>query len=135
MQELQRWRDQLNMPLTLEPKYFPVSDKLAAAMLIRLRQQQKPDAALRLAGACLRACWEEDRDISDTQTLQAIATENALDATELLIDVDKTLQTRAADSEEAVKVGVFGAPSYLYNNELFWGQDRLEFLDRALERH
>jgi len=132
MQELQRWRDYLHLPLTLEPKHFPVSDKLAAAMVIELREQQA-ETALRLAGACLRACWVEDRDISDRSTLLAIASENQLDGEELLTAADQAPQIIAADSEAAVKRGVFGAPSYLYDKQIFWGQDRLDFLDRALE--
>ena len=132
MQELQRWRDYLHLPLTLEPKHFPVSDKLAAAMVIELREQQT-ETALRLAGACLRACWVEDRDISDRSTLLTIASENQLDGEELLTVADQAPQIIAADSEAAVKRGVFGAPSYLYDKQIFWGQDRLDFLDRALE--
>jgi 2-hydroxychromene-2-carboxylate isomerase len=42
--------------------------------------------------------------------------------------------TIAADSNKAVARGVFGAPSYIYRSELFWGQDRLDFLERALSR-
>jgi len=132
MQELQRWRDYLDLPLTLKPKYFPVSDKLAAAMVIKLREQQAV-SALRLAGACLRACWVEEKDISDRNTLLAIASENQLDGEELLSAAGQAPQIIAADSEAAVKRGVFGAPSYLYNKQIFWGQDRLDFLDRALK--
>ena len=132
MQELQRWRDYLDLPLTLEPKHFPVSDKLAAAMVIKLREQQAV-SALRLAGACLRACWVEEKDISDRNTLLAIASENQLDGEELLSAAGQAPQIIAADSEAAVKRGVFGAPSYLYNKQIFWGQDRLDFLDRALK--
>ena len=132
MQELQRWRDYLDLPLTLEPKHFPVSDKLAAAMVIKLREQQAV-SALRLAGACLRACWVEKKDISDRNTLLAIASENQLDGEELLSAAEQAPQIIAADSEAAVKRGVFGAPSYLYNKQIFWGQDRLDFLDRALK--
>ena len=131
MEELRRWRDYLDLPLTLEPKHFPVSDKLAAAMVIELRGQQA-ESAMRLAAACLRACWVEDRDISDRHTLLAIASENQLDGEELLAAAEGAPQIIAADSETAVKRGIFGAPSYLYNKQIFWGQDRLDFLDRAL---
>lgn len=131
MQELQRWRDYLDLPLTLEPKHFPVSDKLAAAMVIELREQQA-ESAMRLAGACLRACWVEDRDISDHHTLLTIASENQLDGEQLLAAAELAPQIIAADSEAAVKRGIFGAPSYLYDGQIFWGQDRLDFLDRAL---
>lgn len=79
------------------------------------------------------ACWVEDRDISDRQTLLAIAAENQLNGEELLDSAENALQVIVCDSEEAVKRGVFGAPSYRYDDQLFWGQDRLEFLDRALD--
>ena len=131
MEELRRWRDYLDLPLTLEPKHFPVSDKLAAAMVIELREQQA-ESAMRLAGACLRACWVEDRDISDHHTLLTIASENQLDGEQLLAAAELAPQIIAADSEAAVKRGIFGAPSYLYAGQIFWGQDRLDFLDRAL---
>jgi|TARA_B100000959_G_scaffold285719_1_gene361432 carboxymethylenebutenolidase len=131
MQELQRWRDYLNVELVLEPAYFPTSDKLAAAMVIKLRETQA-DAALGLAGACLRACWVEERDIGNPDTLGAIAEENQLDASLLLADSDKALDTRTEDSKAALQRGVFGVPTFIHGEQIFWGQDRLDFLERAL---
>lgn len=131
MQELRRWREYLNIPLTLEPAHFPVSDKLAAAMVVNLRPQH-PSEALSLAGALLRACWVEERDIGDRTTLLVIAAENQLDGEMLLANQDEALKIIAADSEQAVQRGVFGAPSFLYKEHLFWGQDRLDFLERVL---
>lgn len=132
LQELKRWRDFLNIPLTLEPRHFPVSDKLAAAMVVNLRQHNS-EAALQFAGACLRAVWVEEKDISDRDTLLEIAAEQQLDGEALLCNTDESIQTIANDSTEAVKRGVFGAPSYRLGEQLFWGQDRLDFLQRALE--
>ena len=133
LQELRRWRDHLQVDLNLEPKHFPVSDKLAATMVVNLREQDA-DAAIRLAGACLRAAWFEERDISDTDTVLSIASENGLDGSALLADAEGARRTIAEDSEKAIQLGVFGAPSYRFNEHLFWGQDRLEFLQRALEK-
>lgn len=133
MQELRRWRDHLNIELNLEPKHFPVSDKLAATLVVTLREQD-PAAAIRLAGACLRACWLEERDISDRGTLLAIAAEQGQDGESLFAAEDAALKTIQEDSERAVELGVFGAPSYRFNEKLFWGQDRLDFLERALQR-
>jgi 2-hydroxychromene-2-carboxylate isomerase len=121
----------LQIDLNLQPKHFPVSDKLAAAMIVNLRHQDA-EAAVNLAGACLAACWREERDISDRDTLLAIASENNVDGEDLLSDYDSATQTIAADSEKAVQLGVFGAPSYRFQDQLYWGQDRLDFLDRAL---
>ena len=133
MQELRRWRDYAQVDLNLEPKHFPVSDKLAATMIVNLRNQD-PQKAVHLAGACLRACWLEERDVSDTDTLLAIAAENNLDGSALLADSAGALETIAQDSTKALELGIFGAPSYRLDEQLFWGQDRLDFLERALEK-
>ena len=90
--------------------------------------------ALDLAGAIMRARWAEERDVADEATLAAIAGAVGLDA--------KALAARGATPEigarydaltqEAIDRQVFGAPTYVYGDELFWGQDRLDFLDRKL---
>jgi carboxymethylenebutenolidase len=133
MQELRRWRDHAKVDLNLEPKHFPVSDKLAATMVVNLRKQDAQQA-IQLAGACLRACWLEERDISDADTLLAIAAENNLDGSALLADSAAAIEERTQDSVKAVELGVFGAPSYRFDEQLFWGQDRLDFLERVLEK-
>lgn len=133
MQELQRWREYSQVDLNLEPKHFPVSDKLAATMIVNLRKQD-PQKAVHLAGACLRACWLEERDVSNADTLLEIAAENDLDGSALLADSAAALETIAGDSTKALELGIFGAPSYRFNEQLFWGQDRLDFLEKALEK-
>ena len=132
MQELRRWREHLQLELNLQPKHFPVSDKLAAIMVVNLREQDSK-AAINLAGAFLRACWLEERDISDADTLLAIAAENNVDGDGLLANSEAALESIAQNSAKAVELGIFGAPSYRFEEQLFWGQDRLEFLERALE--
>jgi 2-hydroxychromene-2-carboxylate isomerase len=66
--------------------------------------------------------------------LTAIADGNAMDGAALLAaaETDAVKAAYDANTAEAIERGVFGAPSYIYNDELFWGQDRLEFLDQAL---
>ncbi len=131
MQELRRWHDHSQVNLNFEPLHFPVSDKLAATMVVNLRKQD-PHKAIHLAGACLRACWLEERDVSNAETLLAIAAENDLDGGALLADSAAALEEITQDSVKATELGVFGAPSYRFGEQLFWGQDRLEFLERAL---
>jgi 2-hydroxychromene-2-carboxylate isomerase len=82
----------------------------------------------------LRACWVEERDISDSETLLSIAAECQLDGSLLLSQIDEALQFRTSDSHKALEVGVFGAPTFVFEKQIFWGQDKLDFLDRALER-
>ena len=133
--ELARWRDFLNLPLNLQPRYFPVSEALAAGIVIAARQQDSA-AAVALTGAILRAVWVEERDIADPITLGAIASAFGLDGEDLLrqAEQDTIRDMKAADSQAAIARGVFGAPSYVYQDEIFWGQDRLDFLARALEK-
>src|SRR6266581_3685137 len=68
MVELRRFRDHLGVPLNLEPKFFPVPTDDAALFIIAAGQQQGASAAMGLAGAILRACWAEERNIGDAQT-------------------------------------------------------------------
>jgi carboxymethylenebutenolidase len=102
-------------------------------MVVNLRQQDA-HKAIHLAGACLRACWLEERDISDSDTLLAIAAENNLNGSALLADSARAIEKRTQDSVKAVELGVFGAPSYSFDEQLFWGQDRLDFLEKELQR-
>lgn len=130
--ELERWRDHLDMPLNLQPKFFPAPEQLAAGMVIAAGKTGGDP--LRLAHAILRAVWAEDRDIADTDTLQAIARETGHDDPNLMTTAQDpdTLATYEAQTEEALSRGVFGAPTYVVDGALFWGQDRLDFVDRAL---
>ncbi len=85
----------------------------------------------RLSNAILRAVWAEERNIADAETLAAIAGENGLDGDVLLAEA--VAGEYAADTAEAIERGVFGAPTYIHAGGLYWGQDRLDFLERALD--
>jgi carboxymethylenebutenolidase len=89
---------------------------------------------MRLAGAILRACWAEDRNIGDAQILAQIAADQGLDAAQLNGRSEQARSAYERYTQEAIDRQVFGAPTYVVDNELFWGQDRLKFLDRALAR-
>lgn len=133
MMELKRWRSVLNMPLTLEPKYFPTNSEFASLMIVAAARLG-PHPAMALAGAILRACWVEEKDVSDRATLRTIANDAGLDA-DVLIRAAGSDDVRAiydANTQEAIDRGVFGAPTYAIDDELFWGQDRLDFVERAL---
>ena len=66
--------------------------------------------------------------------IDELATASGHDAQSLLAKAQEPAiaETYAAHTAEALERGVFGAPSYVFNGEVFWGQDRLDFLDRAL---
>jgi 2-hydroxychromene-2-carboxylate isomerase len=131
--ELRRWKAHLGVPLTIEPKHFPYDATLASKLIIAAGQRGEA-AAMRLAGAIMRGCWAEERNMADEAQLADCIRAEALDPAGL-IAAAKSPETAAqyeALIEEAIRRDVFGAPTYVYRDELFWGQDRLDFLDRAL---
>lgn len=132
MAELKRWRDLLGLELNLEPKYFPVPEALASQLI--LATQDAGEDAGALTHAIFRAVWVEDSDISDVATLTKIAGSVGLDGQALMVtaqgkDVVQACQDTTA---AAITAGVFGYPTYVYGDVLLWGQDRLDFLERAL---
>ncbi|HEV3178326.1 MAG TPA: 2-hydroxychromene-2-carboxylate isomerase [Stellaceae bacterium] len=132
--ELKRWRDFLGVPLTLQPKYHPVASDLAAQLIIAAEHAGAQPGPLSLA--LMRACWAEDRNISDAETLAAVATEQGLDGVKLVASArtPEIVMLYEALTRDAIDRQVFGAPFFIYKDEPFWGQDRLDFLDRALAR-
>ncbi len=129
--ELQRWSDHLGVTLTLHPKHWPTDD--AAASRLVIAADRAGADAMELAFALMRACWSEDRDIADPATLEAIVDSCGLDRALLeaanAADVE---DQRVAFTQQAIDRQIFGAPFYVVNGEMFWGQDRLDFVDAAL---
>ena len=134
LHELARWREHLGVPLNIHPKHFPVPADHAARTIVAADLAAGTDAALRLAGALMRACWAEDRDIADAATVAAIVGEQGLDAGALGAKADEAARLYDAYTDEAIERQVFGAPFYVIGDEPFCGQDRLEFVERALAK-
>ncbi|TMG83624.1 MAG: 2-hydroxychromene-2-carboxylate isomerase [Betaproteobacteria bacterium] len=133
--ELKRWSRLLGLPLNLQPKFFPVPADLASKWILAALEQG-PDAGLKLAGAFMRAVWAEDRNVSDADTLASIAREQGFDAAALgdRAAAEAIGSRYEALTQEAIDAQVFGAPTFIYRDEPFWGQDRLDFLDRSLAK-
>ncbi len=132
--ELRRFSDWLKLPLTLQPKFFPVAGDPSARLVSVVAEHDGTEAALRLSGAVLAAVWAQERDIADADTLATLLRETGLDAARLAQSQDAAAQALAdAHTQAAMDAGVFGAPSYVIDGELFWGQDRLDFVERRLQ--
>ena len=136
MMELRRWRDHLGIPITLQPKHFPTGEALSSACVIALRETEGDEPAIRLAHRVLKALWEEERDPGDEGVLAALIGECGLDpqAVIALGKEPRWAEMKERDTQAALARGVFGAPSYVIGDEIFWGQDRLEFVERRLAR-
>ncbi|MBK9135620.1 MAG: 2-hydroxychromene-2-carboxylate isomerase [Betaproteobacteria bacterium] len=131
--ELKRFSEWLKLPLNPQPKFFPVDAAPAARLVIAADRAAGPPAALTIAGAMMRAVWAEERNIAERETLAALLAENALAASLLAESDEPEIAARyEANTQRALAAGVFGAPSYVVDGENFWGQDRLDFLERRL---
>jgi len=133
LDEIKRWSKFLNIKINIKPKFFPPKDPHLPA---------KFTIAANLLGTkvvfgheLLKQLWSEEKDISDEKNIEIVSNNFKINFKELsaLANSDKVSKIYTDNTEEAVKKNVFGAPTYIFNNELFWGQDRLEFLERALK--
>jgi 2-hydroxychromene-2-carboxylate isomerase len=131
--ELQRYSDHLRAPMNIKPKYFPVSGDASARLIITVDLHDGSDAAMKVSGAVFSAVWVRERDIADEKVLAELLAECGLDAARLEQSNGQSVQERyEANTQQAIDAGVFGAPSYVVDGEIFWGQDRLDFVERRL---
>jgi 2-hydroxychromene-2-carboxylate isomerase len=130
--ELRRWPRLLGVPLNAEPKHFPTDDRPSARLALTAKAQGHDIAELSLA--VLRACWAEERDVADLATLREIADACGLDGQALLqeSEAQSGQQRLEAACEQAIAAGCFGSPWYDVEGEPFWGQDRLELVEKTL---
>jgi len=136
LQELQRWSEYLSIPINLQPMYFPVSGDLASRLLISAQLAHGTDAALVLCTHIMRGIWSDQKNIADEATLIGLAEQSEMDGGALI----KSAQTGSVVSQyqqhtqQAIAANVFGAPWYVFDGQPYWGQDRLDFLERAFAK-
>lgn len=131
--ELRRFSEALGVPLHPEPRFFPVAGDPAARLITAVAMHDGADAAMKLTGAVTTAVWAQERDIASMDVLAELLAECGLDAARLAQSQQPDVQTRYDEqTQAAIDANVFGAPSYVIDGELFWGQDRLDFVARKL---
>jgi len=134
--ELKRWSEHLQVPLNPQPTFFPVTGDPAAKLIIATQLAHGTDAALALTGAIMHGLWAEEKNIADTEQLIAFANDCGHDGKSLV----KSSETASVQAEydrytdNAIAANVFGVPWYVVDGEAFWGQDRLEFVERAFAK-
>ena len=132
--ELKRWRSRLGIPVNIEPKFFPADVDLASCVVIAGQQRGLPVADF--VNAIMRAIWAEDQDVSDSTVLVTLAERCGLDGRALLeaAGTQVVREEYRGNTARALSAGVFGSPFYVFEGELFWGQDRLDMLEEAIVR-
>ena len=132
MSELKRWSAYLDIPMNFEPAFFPADVTLASKMVLAAGNLGLPAGAL--SDAILTAVWAEEKNIADPDTLVALSDACGIDGDALRSVAEQdTLQAQFERvTAEAHEADVFGSPTWVVDGENFWGQDRLDFLDRAL---
>ena len=132
--ELARFSSHLDVPLNVKPKYFPVAGDDASRLIIAVDQHDGSQAALKISGAIFSAVWAQERDIASKNVLAELLEEAGLKSERLgQADAPEVQAQYEANTQQAIAANVFGAPTYVVDGEMFWGQDRLDFLERKLK--
>ena len=133
--ELKRCSAHLGLPLHLQPKFFPVAGDDAARLIIAVEREDGADAAMKLTGAVLASVWSRELNIASEEVLGRLLEEGSLPAQRLIdAKAEATQQQYLRNTAEAKEANVFGSPTYVVQGEIFFGQDRLDFLERRLQR-
>jgi len=130
MQDMQDWAERRNLVIRYHPD-FPLRPSRALRCSVYAAERGR---AHDFVAATMRAYWSEGRDISDLSTLGEIGESMGLSGREVVAAglSSKYKVVVEQNTNEAIGRGVFGAPSFLIGDRLFWGNDRLEMLDQCL---
>jgi 2-hydroxychromene-2-carboxylate isomerase len=130
--ELKRAAEMRNLPINVEPAHFPVDITLADSCSIALTEKGlDPTDYL---DAVFRGVWVDNANMSEENEVASRLTAAGFDADDIIASAksDEIAALRAAYTKEAVEMDAVGVPAYVLNGEVFWGQDRIEYLDSAL---
>ena len=138
LQELARFGEYHNLPINIKPAFFPPSSPLANIVLMAVREAHGTEATLHASEALLTQIWAKETDIGDGAVVASALTEAGLPGNALVDEANKNTDALnalvAKDSQSAIDANIFGAPSFVVDGQVFWGQDRLDMLDWYLSR-
>ena len=135
LQELKRWSEFLKIKLNPEPKHFPSRSLLPSKVIISVKILNFENVN-DIAYAIMEGLWIKEMNIDDPKNLKKILTRFIKTADEV-IDFSESKQVEKEMNEytkEAIDLAVFGAPTYILDDQIYWGQDRLDFLERYIKR-
>ena len=133
--ELQRWQMKRGIEMNLKPKYFPFDAALADKVVIAAVQTPKFNPGM-LILKLMRGAFCEERDMAQKDELARILRLSGLDEEAILklAQSDEIEALYQGNTDEAVAKGVFGSPTYDAGGELYFGQDRIELMEEAIEQ-
>lgn len=128
--DLLRWAEHWGVPFNFASR-FPMNTVKPLRMVLEVPDEKRAP----LVNAIYRAYWVEDRDIAADEVLIDVASRAGFDGPALLAaTAEERVKLRLKEAtEEAARLGLCGAPSFLVGDLLFWGQDRLLFVEKALD--
>jgi 2-hydroxychromene-2-carboxylate isomerase len=131
-QDLDRYAQRYGVPLKFNP-HFPINTLMLMRAVTGM-QLRHPERFQAFIDCLFHALWVEGRSLDDPATVAAVLTQNGFAPNEVMaLTADEEVKAALKDNtEKAVQRGVFGAPSMFVDNQLFFGQDRLDFVLEAL---
>ena len=131
--DLNRFAARYGVPFRLNP-HFPINTLMLMRIALGL-QMRDPDRLRPYVDAVMRALWVDGRNLNDPAEVAAVLQQAGFDPQALLaLTQDPQVKDRLkADTQEAVARGVFGAPTFFVGEQMFWGQDRLDFVKESLQ--
>ena len=131
LQELSRVAKMNNMAINPQPEYFPTNPAPSSYALIAAQEAGGGNVGGYLRDI-LKAVWAEEKDVSQDDVVMAALEANGFDGSLANTGMMKGAEVFEKNTEEAIQRNVFGSPSYLVGDQIFWGQDRLSYLDAYL---
>lgn len=132
LQDLRRRATKADLPLNLKPAFWPANTAPGSYAIIAAQNAGGGDLGA-LVHSLTAACWAEEKNIADEGVIRACLSAAGFDPELVNSGMLEGAETYAHNLEDAVSAGAFGAPFYITDtNERFWGQDRLDDLDRYL---
>ena len=130
--DLQRWAKHFGVPMTMNP-HFPINTLTLMRGAVALQGRSEAEFQRYLA-AIFCAMFERPRNLGQAEEVTAVLHENGFDPVQFqrLVSDPAVKEQLKRNTEEAVARGVFGAPTFFVGEQMFWGQDRLAFVEQAL---